>query len=260
MLKLILFFILSFHQVFSLEIYLLKYGESNYPARLLNSSPARGDRPQIIWNFYLLKFGTRNVLIDTGTDDKLMIQRFGIQKFKSPKNLLKELKIDVDQITDVIITHSHFDHIGTVQDFKNAVIYINKTEYDDFKKKLEYQKQKSFFLEKEKKSEINFLSEIDLENYKFVFHDIQGHTIGSRVIELKTNNRNYLFTGDECYYLKECKEGIGLKAQAAINPKKNDLFVKELSKKFLNHFLLSLHDPEIDQKFFQIQKEIFLLK
>ena len=36
------------------------------------------------------------------------------------------------QVTDVILTHSHFDHIGSAHHFPNAKIYINSKELEEF--------------------------------------------------------------------------------------------------------------------------------
>ncbi len=83
----------------------------------------------------------RKVLVDTGIgnkfDDKFKtiyaVENHGID------DALRMKGIDPDQITDVIITHLHFDHTGgstkncgdeIIPTFKNAKYYIQKAQYE----------------------------------------------------------------------------------------------------------------------------------
>jgi glyoxylase-like metal-dependent hydrolase (beta-lactamase superfamily II) len=49
-------------------------------------------------------------------------------------NELKKLKIDLNKIYQILITHSDYDHIGSLKylyDHLNAKVYCSKTEYDN---------------------------------------------------------------------------------------------------------------------------------
>ena len=50
--------------------------------------------------------------------------------FKKPVDVLKEYGLSPNDITDVIITHSHHDHIEAIRYYENATIHIQKDEYD----------------------------------------------------------------------------------------------------------------------------------
>jgi glyoxylase-like metal-dependent hydrolase (beta-lactamase superfamily II) len=71
----------------------------------------------------LLRKNKRCMLIDTGysTDQSLLI------------NNLEGLNVSPDEVTDLILTHLHLDHLGNVELFKNADIYIGKEDYETLK-------------------------------------------------------------------------------------------------------------------------------
>jgi glyoxylase-like metal-dependent hydrolase (beta-lactamase superfamily II) len=83
----------------------------------------------------------KKILIDTGIGgyhkDKFN-QQFDISHTGSPlEDCLSELNITASEITDVVLTHLHFDHIGGLGKgesgdqmiFKNATVHIQKEHY-----------------------------------------------------------------------------------------------------------------------------------
>ena len=84
------------------------------------------------FSFILAQRGDRNVLVDTGfmQDDHSsgFSRKFGIPNWISPLRMLGELGIAPGAITDIFVTHAHFDHMGSIAEFPNAHIYIQKSE------------------------------------------------------------------------------------------------------------------------------------
>jgi glyoxylase-like metal-dependent hydrolase (beta-lactamase superfamily II) len=84
------------------------------------------------FSFILARQGDRNVLIDTGfmqdEHSSGFSRNFGIPTWISPVRMLSEMNVGPDTITDVFITHAHFDHMGSIAEFPNAHIYIQKSE------------------------------------------------------------------------------------------------------------------------------------
>jgi len=88
-------------------------------------------------------FETKNkkILVDTGLGDyhpEKFNSQFDIKTTSSPLiNSLGQLNIQADDITDIILTHLHFDHVGglgTGKDgteivFKNATIHVHADHY-----------------------------------------------------------------------------------------------------------------------------------
>ena len=42
--------------------------------------------------------------------------------------MLSEMNLAPEAISDIFITHAHFDHMGSIAEFPNAQIYIQKSE------------------------------------------------------------------------------------------------------------------------------------
>jgi glyoxylase-like metal-dependent hydrolase (beta-lactamase superfamily II) len=84
------------------------------------------------FSFVLAQRGDCNVLVDTGfmqEDHRSGFSlKFGIPTWISPVRMLREMKLAPEAITDIVITHAHFDHMGSIAEFPNAHIYIQKSE------------------------------------------------------------------------------------------------------------------------------------
>ena len=86
----------------------------------------------------LIEDGNKLILIDNGVGDKQDAKFFGHYYLHGPHTLnssLKQLGFSKDDITDVILTHLHFDHCGgsidrigdkLVPAFKNATYWSNE--------------------------------------------------------------------------------------------------------------------------------------
>lgn len=57
-------------------------------------------------NVYLLKAKNRNILVDTGLDCK--------KSFNSLISQLKKIEVKPENLTDILLTHFHIDHVGLV--------------------------------------------------------------------------------------------------------------------------------------------------
>ncbi|MFC1909904.1 MBL fold metallo-hydrolase [Chloroflexota bacterium] len=74
-------------------------------------------------NSYLLRDKTGYVLIDTGWDTK--------SAFSSLKTQLAEIGVSIEQISKILLTHSHTDHagmVGRIKKLAGATIYMHKLE------------------------------------------------------------------------------------------------------------------------------------
>lgn len=91
----------------------------------------------------LLEQGDRKMLIDCGIGNKQSEKFFSHYYLHGPNTLedsLKELQVDPSEITDVLLTHLHFDHVGgavtknedgsLVPAFPNATYYSNKVHWE----------------------------------------------------------------------------------------------------------------------------------
>lgn len=73
------------------------------------------------------------VLIDTGFlrdgPGGAFAEKFGVPYWVSPVRMLAELGVAVGDVTDIVLSHAHFDHMGGICAFPAACIHLQKREY-----------------------------------------------------------------------------------------------------------------------------------
>lgn len=220
-----------------LIIYQVKYADSMYPKKYIFHNYKGEERSPFAWKFYYISYKGINILVDTGFNNPKLIKLFNLQNFIDPVEILKENGIEADQITDIIVTHHHFDHIGSVDKFKNSNIYIQENEYEAFFKLRGLQCIKDFL--KKNNRVITFKDSLKLYD-NISIEKIGGHSIGSSVVFLKHNDIEFCFAGDEIYSQKNVDEQIGI--GAFYNHQKNIDFIKRLAKG--NYRVFNFHEPD----------------
>ena len=111
------------------EIYALKYAEHTDRQRLSNfifdeDPHAQGALDFFVW---VLKNGDRTILVDTGFDQAEAKTR-GRHIDRDPVEALAGMGIDAETITDVIVTHLHFDHAGGLDRYPAAKFHLQEAE------------------------------------------------------------------------------------------------------------------------------------
>ena len=193
-----------------IEIIPVNYGKSVLAESMVFENGSEGKYRPILFRIFLLKTENRLMLVDAGC---VTMPGFDMKEFKGPIKALQNIGVLPDKITDVIITHSHHDHIECVSYFKNAVIYIQKDEYDA---------GKDYFTK-----DLNVMT-FDEE---MIISDgiravkIGGHSKGSSIVEIADGEKRYIIAGDECY-LKECLEKQ-ISTGASYNPEKSRAFIQK---------------------------------
>ena len=110
-----------------MKIVCLKYGEALYPHKRLVADITDDSEIPLSFCFYLIITENKKILVDTGCDG---VERYKMYVHKHPIDLLGEYGLSPEDITDVIITHTHFDHIDCIGAYKGAQIHIQKDEFE----------------------------------------------------------------------------------------------------------------------------------
>jgi glyoxylase-like metal-dependent hydrolase (beta-lactamase superfamily II) len=71
--------------------------------------------------------GERVILIDSGADEATCRTR-GHDFLRCPSQGLRDLGLSPERVTDIIVTHMHWDHVGNFDKFPNARFHIHPTE------------------------------------------------------------------------------------------------------------------------------------
>src|ERR1017187_5627522 len=100
----------------------------NFPlSGLIPGSPAdqKTDIAMVVW---LIRGGGHTILFDSGFHRQKWIDQFHVSDFLSPDEAVKGAGVDPSTVTDLIISHAHWDHMGGIDLFPNATIWIQKAE------------------------------------------------------------------------------------------------------------------------------------
>ena len=88
----------------------------------------RLDLAMMVW---LLKGSDgRNVLVDAGFHRDNFIARWRPRDFVPPNEAVARTRVSADKISDVIITHVHWDHLDGIDLFPNARVWLQREEFE----------------------------------------------------------------------------------------------------------------------------------
>lgn len=113
------------------DVYAVRYGSLTTERSALFADYRVYGQPdramQMDYYFWLLRDGDRIVLVDTGFALDVGRRR-GREVLCDPTDALDRLGIDRASVTDVVLTHFHYDHIGNVRLFPDARIVTSARE------------------------------------------------------------------------------------------------------------------------------------
>jgi glyoxylase-like metal-dependent hydrolase (beta-lactamase superfamily II) len=115
------------------EVFVLRYGVSRdfkVSSLVVGADPSR--KTDVPFMFWVLKGGGRNILVDAGCYRGPDFEKWKLSDFIKPSEAIGKVGLQPDQITDVIITHIHWDHVGGVDLFPKARVWIQRDEFDHY--------------------------------------------------------------------------------------------------------------------------------
>lgn len=112
------------------EVYAIRYAElPDFPIAGLvkGADPAR--KMDIAMAVWLVKGNGRNILVDSGFYRDQFFKQWTVKDFIKPSEAVAQAGVKPEEITDVILTHMHWDHADGMDLFPKARIWIQKDEY-----------------------------------------------------------------------------------------------------------------------------------
>jgi glyoxylase-like metal-dependent hydrolase (beta-lactamase superfamily II) len=113
-----------------LELYQVVIAGKELPlSSCLLRAPADDTVIPFTYSFWVAVDGPRVVLVDTGLGADVAARR-GIKLDRTCAAALHELGISTRDVTDIVITHLHFDHTGSLGDFPDARLHVQAADLD----------------------------------------------------------------------------------------------------------------------------------
>ena len=208
----------------------------------------------------LVDHGPRRILVDTGMGDRWEEKKIGVFGLQRRRNQLvaelAEAGITRESITDVILTHLHFDHAGgTLREvdgrlepvFPEATHWVQKRHWEWAASPSE--RDRASF----RSEDFQALAEGDrlqlVEGAAEILpgvrvHPINGHSPGQQMVEFHTGERTVVYCGDLLPFLSQVHipwiMGFDLNPLLTVTEKKQFL-TRAVEEKFI---LVFEHDVE----------------
>lgn len=191
------------------EIYAIRYAHMPRKRRdnFIGGDPHDAPMPMdfFVW---LLKSPTRRILIDTGFNAQTAAARQR-DLLRCPIEALADLGVRPEEVTDVIITHLHYDHAGNLDKLPRARFHIQDAE-------VEYATGRCMCHDVLRHAySVNDVVELVRKVYddRVVFHDgdgevaegvrllhIGGHTKGLQSVQVNTARGKVVLASDASHY------------------------------------------------------------
>jgi len=119
----------SFESDYKIEA--IRYGTIvQFPVANLVVGAPENERLDIAMVVWLIRGHGRNILFDSGFYRGTWGERFNVSDFMRPDQAVQLAGVAATEVTDIIISHAHWDHMGGIDLFPNATIWIQKREFE----------------------------------------------------------------------------------------------------------------------------------
>jgi glyoxylase-like metal-dependent hydrolase (beta-lactamase superfamily II) len=112
------------------SIQAIRYGTiANFPVAALVMGAPRDEKTDIAMVVWLIRGQGRNILFDSGFHREVWLKEFPTADYLRPDEAVKLAGVQPEDVTDIVISHAHWDHMGGIDLFPKAAVWIQKQEF-----------------------------------------------------------------------------------------------------------------------------------
>jgi glyoxylase-like metal-dependent hydrolase (beta-lactamase superfamily II) len=97
-------------------------------ADLVMGAP-KDEKIDTIYAVWLIRGGGHNILFDSGFHRERWFKEWTITDYLRPDEAVRLAGVKPEEVTDVVISHAHWDHMGGIDLFPRAKVWIQKEEF-----------------------------------------------------------------------------------------------------------------------------------
>src|SRR5580704_10188276 len=97
-------------------------------AELVMGGP-KDQKIEIAMVVWLIRGGGRTILFDSGFHRETFLKDFPMKDYLRPDEAVKTADVAPEAVTDIVISHAHWDHMGGIDLFPKAQVWIQRDEY-----------------------------------------------------------------------------------------------------------------------------------
>lgn len=206
------------------DVFVIEYARSkDQPVDSLIQGAHEAGVIDLPFSFVLAKSGDRVVLVDCGFMKEgigaEMSENFGIPYWISPVRMVGELGFAPEDVTDIVLTHAHFDHMGSIDKFPNAHLHIQKREWLSWMEAMALPPQFGFLTLAINPNDLHAGLDASVENRMTLLdgdkdnvlpgihvRSGEGHTLGQQFVIIETEKHRKVISGD-CVYASTNLQG-----------------------------------------------------
>jgi glyoxylase-like metal-dependent hydrolase (beta-lactamase superfamily II) len=242
------------------EIYAISYGViPDFPVSSLVAGADKSRKLDIQMMVWLLKGpGGRNILVDAGFYRDKFFQQWKVKDFVKPSEAIAKVGLKPEDITDLIITHMHWDHADGMDLFPKARVWVQQEEFSYYTGEAWQARNTHGGIESEDvlalvklntEGRVRFIKGDDQEPISGVRCFTGGrHTYASQYVGVNTRGGTAVVASDNLYLYENLEKGapIAQTLDAASN-----LRAQERMKQLASHprLIVPGHDPAVFVKF-----------
>ncbi len=200
------------------EVYAVKYGTMQNRYRHDNFIMADDHATVMPIDYYVWAIVNkeRTIVVDTGYD-RAEGERRGRTALRSPREGLAMLGIDAAAVRDVVVTHMHYDHAGTLDDFPAARFHVNDLELAFTTGRLMCHPtlRHSFavdhvcaMIQRLFEGRVVFHAGEEQLAPGVSLHHIGGHTPGMQSVRVKTKRGWVVLASDACHFYENMERNL----------------------------------------------------
>lgn len=197
--------------------------------------------------YYFAEHNGKNILIDTGFHNTQLADSMGVRLLPVRQELNTLFPGGLPEIDAVLLTHSHWDHIGNISLFPDAEIYLCQDSYE-----LAMQEDDTEVKNRLSRSGVHIVKTPFVLYDKFELVHVGGHTPDSCAVLFRENDKNYVITGDECYLCENMEKTLPI--GITVSEENNLAFLKKMKEE--SRIALPFHDNTLFAKYKQLTDHI----
>ena len=113
------------------EVYAVRYATiPDFAVSGLVAGAEAGRKLDIAMLVWLIRGNGKNILFDAGFYREQFFKQWHVTDFAKPSDAVKRAGVAPDDITDVIVSHMHWDHADGMDLFPKAKVWLQKEELE----------------------------------------------------------------------------------------------------------------------------------
>ncbi len=255
----------------SYDIYAIKFGERKRYVMMADQAVGYNgsDSTKVYYMYWVLKNKDKVILVDAGFTSDAGVDTNNFT-FTQPDKLLASITIKPEEVTDIIITHPHWDHIGGIDLYPKAMVWMQEEDYNDLIEKKKDPEASGYtkkdiqkVLDRKAKGTITLLKPLHdhviLPNVTVLIAGSK-HTPGSQYVMAHNGKQNVIIASDNCKYYRNISDMLSSPAT-----KDQKAYIRNLRnmKLYMSgdiDLVIPGHDPLVFTKFKTVSKDIVEIK